>query len=114
LMFALPHHVESFSADTKAGITDLQLVTTTKGTATGVIADYWTMIEQLPIDMRFAPWSPETGSVDTLTEDAIAQIKDIAAGEVSQNMDRQTNSDSMYFGGKVSLIRRVFCETNLL
>ena len=104
LMFALPHHVESFSGATAADITNLKLVTTTKGTATGVLADYWTMTETLPTDMKFAPWSPETGSVDTLTEEAIAGIKDIAATEVSQDMDRQTNSDSMYFGGKVSVL----------
>lgn len=100
LMFALPHHVQSFSGQTASGLTDLQLITTTKGTATAVIADSWTMVEELPVSMGFAPWSPETGSVDNLSQEAIDAIKDIAASEVSQDMDRQTNSDSMYFGGK--------------
>ena len=39
IMFALPHHVESFDANTKSAITTVQLNTTTKGVATAVVAD---------------------------------------------------------------------------
>jgi len=81
LIFALPHHVSSFDATTKAAITTLQLDTTSKGTATAVLADSWTLVEQLPTTLGFAP---------------------IAASEVSQNMTQQTDLNSMYYSGKVS------------
>jgi endo-1,3(4)-beta-glucanase len=48
LMFALPHHVQAFDASTTNARTNITLQTTTKGIATGVLADHWTMFEQLP------------------------------------------------------------------
>jgi endo-1,3(4)-beta-glucanase len=101
LMFALPHHVESFDATTRARLTSLQLSTTTKGLGTAVVADSWTMLEtNLPVDMGFAPWRPGSGNVSTLSNAAISAIQKVSAAEVSQNMADQTNLDSMYFSGK--------------
>jgi len=52
LLYALPHHVESFSPETRSAIVaNCQLQTTTKGLALGVLADTWTLIENLPSDM---------------------------------------------------------------
>jgi len=52
LVYALPHHVDSFSSETKTAIVaDCQLQTTTKGIAVGVLADKWTLFETLPTDM---------------------------------------------------------------
>jgi endoglucanase Acf2 len=52
--------------------------------------------------MGFAPWSPTLGSASTpLSAAAIAVISSIAASEVSQNMNEQTNLSSMYYSGKV-------------
>jgi endo-1,3(4)-beta-glucanase len=48
LMFALPHHVQAFDGPTAGAKTNITLQTTTKGIATGVLADHWTMNEQLP------------------------------------------------------------------
>ncbi|KAL8863285.1 MAG: hypothetical protein Q9178_000660 [Gyalolechia marmorata] len=45
LMFALPHHVESFAGPTPFATTPLHLQTTTKGMATAVVADFWTLVE---------------------------------------------------------------------
>lgn len=100
LMFALPHHVESFDGATKGAVTSLQLQTTTKGMATAVTADAWTLNEQLPTNMDFAPWRPDTGSQSQLSDAAIAAIQEAAASEVSQDMDAQSNLDSFYFSGK--------------
>jgi endoglucanase Acf2 len=55
LMFALPHHAESFSPQTASAATSVQLQTTTKGLATAVVADSWTMVESLPTTMGFVP-----------------------------------------------------------
>jgi endo-1,3(4)-beta-glucanase len=101
LMFALPHHVESFDATTRTRLTSVQLSTTTKGIATAVVADSWTMMEtNLPTDMGFAPWRPGSGNVSTLSGAAISAIQRVSAAEVSQDMSAQTNLDSMYFSGK--------------
>jgi endo-1,3(4)-beta-glucanase len=48
LMFALPHHVQAFDGATNNAKTNITLQTTTKGIATAVFANKWTMIEQLP------------------------------------------------------------------
>jgi len=101
LMFALPHHVESFAPATASCSTTITLQTTTKGLATAIVADSWTMVEdELPTDMGFAPWSPSTGSVSTVSGTAINAINNVGAMEISQDMMAQTNLDSLYFSGK--------------
>ncbi|KAH6724355.1 glycoside hydrolase family 81 protein [Leptodontidium sp. MPI-SDFR-AT-0119] len=100
-MFALPHHVQSFAPRTSSVMTDVQLTTTTKGIATAVAADSWTMEEILPTTMGFAPWSSQNGNERaTFSSSAAAAIQSIAASEVSQDMSAQSNLDSMYFSGK--------------
>lgn len=101
LMFALPHHMESFSPETRPRVTGLQLGTTVKGVATGVVSDSWTIVEaQLPNRVGFAPWSPVSGSTTSLSTFAKAAISAAGASELSQDMDALTNLDSMYFSGK--------------
>lgn len=101
-MFALPHLVESFSSGTKSAITSVKLQTTTKGVATAVVADSWTMVEPgMPLEMGFAPWSPTLGSQLNLSASAIAAIQSVATSEISQDMSSQSNLDSFYFSGKV-------------
>ncbi|KAI9716681.1 MAG: hypothetical protein M1812_005219 [Candelaria pacifica] len=102
LMFALPHHVQSFDQKTRQGRTSLKLQTTTKGIATAFLTDSWTMTEpKMPIDMAFAPWSPSNGSVTSLSPTAIQVIQRVARNEVAQDMSAASNTGSMYFSGKV-------------
>ncbi|KAI9890343.1 MAG: hypothetical protein M1814_004253 [Vezdaea aestivalis] len=101
IMFALPHHVQSFDSATAGLKTAIQLQTTTKGMATGVVGDAWNMTESnLATDMDFAPWSPTLKSQSSLSASAIAAINSVSTSEVSQDMNAQTNLDSMYFSGK--------------
>ncbi|KAJ5808008.1 hypothetical protein N7474_009277 [Penicillium riverlandense] len=101
IMFALPHHVESFDGSTKGRVTNIRLRTTTKGMATAVIGEAWNMTEpNLPIDMGFAPWSPSAGNVHTISSTAQARILDVAPQELNQDMESQTNLNSMYYSGK--------------
>lgn len=103
LMYALPHHVECFDSQTHKAITQVRLQTTTKGMATAVVADSWTMVEpNMPVSMGFAPWDPVTGSKRTLNADVIRAISPVALQEISQNVDQQSNLNSMYFSGKAS------------
>ena len=101
LMFALPHHVQSFDENTRGKIQNLTLDTTTKGKAVAVSSDYWVMEEHLPTDMGFAPWRPMgQQSVNTLSAAAIATIQNVSATEASQNMTAQSDLNSMYYSGK--------------
>ena len=101
LMFALPHHVESFADATSAGVTDVQLITTTKGLGTAVQGDSWTLVEpDLPITMGFSPWSPTLGDVSTLSLSAVEAIVMAGTAELAQNVSKQTNVGSMYYDGK--------------
>lgn len=103
LMFALAHHVQSFDDTTASAKTDILLQTTTKGVATAVVADQFIMVENdLPVDIGFAPWSPSLGSVGVLSDEAITAINDAAATELNEDINAQTNLNSMYFSGKVS------------
>ncbi|EON99804.1 putative glycoside hydrolase family 81 protein [Phaeoacremonium minimum UCRPA7] len=100
-IYALPHHVESFDTTTKAAVTVVKMQTTTKGIATGVLADSWTMVEpRLPISMSFYPWSPNKGSLVTIPSDMRAKVLAIAKSEISQDMSAQSNLNSMYYSGK--------------
>ena len=114
IMFALPHHVESFDPDTQRQQTTLQLQTTTKGIATAVLRDTWTIVERdIPLSIGFGPCSPDARRPSQISDSAIRTIKPIADGEVSQDMGAQTNLDSMYFSGKVYMLR-LFKHTQLL
>lgn len=102
-MYALPHHLSSFSDETKGRIQKTRLQSTTKGMVSLVKGTEWTMVEpRLPTDMEFAPWHPEKGSMKNLSDHAKDLIHGAASKEVAQNMIAQTNLDSMYFSGKVS------------
>ncbi|KAI8635582.1 glycoside hydrolase family 81 protein [Xylariaceae sp. FL1651] len=101
LMYALPHHYESFDSTTTKATSTVKLQTTTKGMAMAVVADSWTMAESnMPISMGFAPWDPVKGPMDTLPDSAIKAIGPTILKELSQSVDQQSNQDSMYFSGK--------------
>lgn len=105
LMFALPHHVQAMPSGFSSQSTSaLQLDTTTKGLALAIVSDQWTMTENdLPFDMGFAPWSPTRRSSPVLPATATSTIQNVSATELNQDFNAQTNLNSMYFSGKVSM-----------
>lgn len=112
LMFALPHHIESFSYSTTGGTTDVKLQTTTKGVATAISADSWTLTEpQLPVNMSFAPWTREQGDIKTVSAAAMEAINAAGVSELSQNISLQTNTGSLYFDGKALAKFAAICYT---
>jgi endo-1,3(4)-beta-glucanase len=97
-MFALPHHITSLVS---GGVQSLNLMTTTKGMATAILSDFWTLQESnLPIDMSFAPWTPSRGSVTKLAAAAAAAINVVGYEELQQNIAAQANVGSLYYDGK--------------
>ena len=56
--------------------------------------------QSLPLDISFAPWTPRTRSRSTLSTATRQLIQQVAASEINQDFNAQTNLDSMYFSGK--------------
>lgn len=101
LMFALPHQVASFDSRTRAGVlSGVTLQTTTKGIANAVVADSWTMVESMPVDMSFYPWLPGVGNKAAMSANTRAYVRQVAQQELSQNIQAQTDQNSVYFSGK--------------
>jgi endo-1,3(4)-beta-glucanase len=106
LMFALPHHVESFDETTRAALTDIELMTTTKGMAKAVKADAITMVESnLPDSIGFMPWVPSSSgnggtTIGNLDTNILAALNRVGALELGEDFDKQTRLDSMYYSGK--------------
>lgn len=107
IMFALPHHVESFDQETRGAMTGIQLITTTKGAATAVQADRFTMIEpDLPTTIGFAPWAKAANGAQGGTENvnlaasALQLVNAAGTSELRQDFVSQTSLNSMYYSGK--------------
>jgi endo-1,3(4)-beta-glucanase len=101
LMFALPHHMQSLSDQTKPSVTDVKLMTTVKGNSVAIRGSSWTLVEpELAVDMEFAPYQPGFGSVRAVSADAVAAINSAATSELQQDMSEMSNLDSMYYSGK--------------
>lgn len=114
LMFALPHHQESMDNATSSALTAIELETTTKGMAKALAADSMTFVEALATNLGFAPYSPQTGNVKrAISSTAISDIKNVAGVELNQDMDAQTNLDSMYFSGKVHIDSALVVGTDI-
>jgi endo-1,3(4)-beta-glucanase len=100
LMFALPHHMQSLSEETKGSVTDVKLMTTVKGTGVAIRGESWTLEEPLNIDMEFAPYQPGYGSIRDVSSEDSALINEAGASELQQDMSEMSNLDSMYYSGK--------------
>lgn len=101
LMFALPHHMQSLSDQTKPSVTDVKLMTTVKGNSVAIKGSSWTLVEpELAVDMEFAPYQPGFGSIRAVSAEAAAAINAAGASELQQDMSEMSNLDSMYYSGK--------------
>lgn len=101
LIYALPHHLQSFDPTTQQNVMgNIVLQTPAKGQATAVLGDYWILNESLHPSMGFEPWRPDTVTMKNLPANIIAQIRNISTIEASQNMTAQSDLNSMYYSGK--------------
>lgn len=110
IMFALPHHTQSFDKATTAlrgrdtgttGNLSTSLITTTKGEAVLVQGTKWKMVEtSMPIKLGFEPYAVGKGGMAKLSSSAKATIQAAASKEVLQNMTAATDLNSMYWSGK--------------
>ncbi|WPH00242.1 Hypothetical protein R9X50_00306500 [Acrodontium crateriforme] len=112
LMFALPHHISSFSDETRDEGTEIKLETTTKGVAMALTADSWTLNEpNLPVNMGFSPWKQDDQKFNVISAQAISIINRVGTSELSQNIAAQTNVGSLYYDGKALAKFATICYT---
>jgi endo-1,3(4)-beta-glucanase len=100
-MFALPHHIQAFTTESRKQVTPLHLYSTTKGLMTGVTGNRWLFSEpDLPISIGFGPWTWSSSQQLSLTPDALKTISQAASAEIAGDYNAQSNLNSMYFSGK--------------
>lgn len=100
LMFALPHHYNSFTDTTKAARrNNYQLTSLTKGMMVAVVADSWRMREDsMPTKIGWMP--VKSGAAPVFAAKSLTQIATVARAEIAQDLDAQANLDELYFAGK--------------
>uniref|UniRef100_A0A060T2F0 glucan endo-1,3-beta-D-glucosidase n=1 Tax=Blastobotrys adeninivorans TaxID=409370 RepID=A0A060T2F0_BLAAD len=100
-VWALPHHLESITADMFDKVTSGTVVTQTKGIMTGLKTNSLQMSELLYTDLQWLPWSSDsTFSGPSWSDDALSKIAAAAADDLSQDMKTQINVASTYTAGK--------------
>ncbi|SSD61565.1 related to Endo-1,3(4)-beta-glucanase 2 [Saccharomycodes ludwigii] len=104
LLYALPHHLSTFTQGTLSKIIPTQLDSTTYGLMQGLITNILQLQVETPSDILFAPKrSTFNGGTESAkySPDVLSSISKAATLEVeTSNVLAETNLDSMYFSGK--------------
>ncbi|KZT24012.1 glycoside hydrolase family 81 protein [Neolentinus lepideus HHB14362 ss-1] len=103
LMYALPHHVQSFDRHTASHVQSrMGLQSTTKGFMTAIVSDRWVMTEtDLSSTVGFSPIDlAGSSALEGLSASAKQIIRRTATEESKQDAAQQSDLDSMYFSGK--------------
>lgn len=101
LIFALPHHVDSFTDNTKKTNSFFKLPSTTLGDMTGCLTNSLEMQETLPTDIGFDPYTTIEGKKANFSDQAKSAISSAAKDEANKNVDDESNVNSMYTSGKI-------------
>lgn len=102
LIYALPHHVASFTSKTSSTKSNASLNDTVHGTMIGYLTNIFEMSENLPTSIGMDPWSKISGfSKPTYSSAELAAIKAAAASDITNNVPNLSNLDTMYYSGKI-------------
>ena len=102
MMFALPHHVQSISSDTKKESTPVKLESTTKGEMTAYLTNELKMTEEIHTDLGFLPWSPNMNKKLNYDKEQVQLMAESAQEEFKYDIRGSVeNADSFYFAGKI-------------
>ncbi|CAG7852554.1 Probable endo-1,3(4)-beta-glucanase ARB_01444 {ECO:0000305} Short=Endo-1,3-beta-glucanase {ECO:0000250/UniProtKB:Q5AIR7}; Short=Endo-1,4-beta-glucanase {ECO:0000250/UniProtKB:Q5AIR7}; {ECO:0000250/UniProtKB:Q5AIR7}; AltName: Full=Laminarinase {ECO:0000250/UniProtKB:Q5AIR7}; Flags: Precursor [Serendipita indica DSM 11827] len=97
LMYALPHHVQSFAHDSRVNkYSNFQMQSTTKGSMTAIVGDEWCFEESnLPCYIGFDPVADHG-----LSGEARNLLRRVVLQEAGGDPQAESNLNSMYFSGK--------------
>lgn len=99
LLYALPHHVSSFTSATNAGKQSFTTYSRTKGYLTGVLANTLEMQETLNTALQWLPYQP--GKSLSWSTSSLQKIASLINSEISQDMVGPTTTTSTYTAGKI-------------
>lgn len=101
LVFALPHHMDTFdTASMSQTVTPLKLDTTVYGTATGCVTKQLKFKLNIPSNIDFQPYLSFCNTV-SYSSSVLSKIKSAAEQEVNGNVEVESDLDSMYSSGKI-------------
>lgn len=103
VLWALPHQQKTLTDAIQKKILDISLDSPTKGVMKLYRTNRLEMQIDLPVDIRFDPWTSVDGfkfDPANYTPDVLKLISQAAAAEVQQDVAGQCDLDSMYFAGK--------------
>ncbi|PRT55983.1 Endo-1,3(4)-beta-glucanase 1 [Wickerhamiella sorbophila] len=99
LLYALPHHVSSFTPATGACSLGFTAYSRTKGYLTAVLANTLEMQETLDTALQWLPYQP--GKSLTWSTGALQKIASVINSDISQDMVGPTTTTSTYTAGKI-------------
>lgn len=100
-MFALPHHVSSFTSSMAQYKTNITLDTITKGTATCYLTNKFSFELTVPSNIGLDPYSSVPGTWLNYSNNVKNAIYNAAVEEVKGDVLNESNLDSMYGAGKI-------------
>lgn len=101
LMYALPHHVQTFTSAMSLRRTDLTIDSLVCGTARGYLTNEFLMNVSIPSAVSFEPYTTIPNSSPSYTNAALSAITAAAEEEARHDVLSMSNVDSMYTSGKI-------------
>ncbi|KAH3679464.1 hypothetical protein WICMUC_000954 [Wickerhamomyces mucosus] len=101
VLYALPHHIDTFTRDMDSLKTNIKLETTTKGTAIAYLTNKLKFKLSVPADISLDPYSSIAGASIRYSKSAIDSIRNASLVEVNHDILNLSNVDSMYTSGKI-------------
>lgn len=102
LLYALHHHVDSFTSDMSGSSTSFYMNSPTKGNMTGYLTNKFIMSETLHTSMQFMPWSSKSSYTGvSYDSDELTTIASALSSEMNQDISSMTDVSSTYTAGKI-------------
>lgn len=102
LLYALPHHVETFTQNTASKKINSVLDATVSGKMQGYITDTFDMKLEVPDKVQFDPFTTIQGKgTPRYSSNVLNAIRNAAQREVDGDVINESNIDSMYTAGKI-------------
>ncbi|CCH42381.1 putative secreted protein [Wickerhamomyces ciferrii] len=100
IVFALPHHLKSFTSATTRRSTGISLDSSTKGTMYAYLTDYLQFSDSFNNDVQWLPWSQQITKDLSYTADQLKLIASVANDELNVDFASSVKGLGMYTAGK--------------
>lgn len=102
LIYAFPHHVQSFTSKTSNKKSNASINDTVHGQLIGYLTNVFEMSENLPTSANMDPWSSISSFKNaSYTQDELNSIRNVAVKDITNDVANLSNVNSMYYSGKI-------------